>query len=251
MSKIAAGITAEEPVSARVKSTPRWKRVPTFVGATVAAGSVLVASALMLFGSSPALVRGTGVGMKTTTSTALVTPTTAGNGSGVTNTDARLGVPKCIQSQIAEWMSGQSGRYVATQNYTVKVIYTNHGKTCSLARTYIGAQAVTGKDHEPIGRGSVVPTVGFIGSIILQRGHTAAATVTIGSTSSSSFRQLLKRYDGTCAPKYADTIKVFGLYSGWPVKYFALPDRVSVCTTYWINVAAGPISITKRVIVHG
>jgi hypothetical protein len=241
MAKITAGITAEAPASARAKTTPRWRRIPTFVGASVAAGSVAVAGALMLFGSSPALVQGTGVGTKTTTSI----------GSGVTQTGTRMDVPKCKLSQLTEWMEGQSGRYVATQNYTAKVIFTNTGKTCSLARTYVGALAVTGKEHEAIGHGSVTPSVAYNRSIILQRGHTAAATITIGSTSTSSFHKMLKNHDGTCAPKYADAIKVFGLYSGWPVKYFTLPVPVSVCTTYWSNVAAGTIAITKRVIVHG
>ena len=240
MAKITAGISAEAPASARAKSASRWRHIPTFVGASVAASSVVVAGALMLFGSSPALVQGTRVGTKTTTSI----------GSGVTQTGTGMDVPKCKPSQLTEWMTGQSGRYVATRNYTAKVIFTNNGKTCSLPRTYVGAQAVTGKDHETIGHGSVTPTVAFIGSLILQRGHTAAATLTIGSTSSSSFHQMLKDHDGTCAPKYADAIKVFGLYSGWPVKYFTLPVDVSVCTTYWSNISAGTIAITNRVIVH-
>lgn len=66
MAKITAGIAAEAPASARTKSAPRWRRIPTFIGASVAAGSVVVAGALMLFGSSPAVVQGTAVGTKTT-----------------------------------------------------------------------------------------------------------------------------------------------------------------------------------------
>lgn len=66
MAKITAGIATEAPASARTKPTRIWHRTPTLVGASVAAGSIVIAGALMLFGSSPALVHGTGVGTKTT-----------------------------------------------------------------------------------------------------------------------------------------------------------------------------------------
>jgi hypothetical protein len=191
------------------------------------------------------------VGAKTTPVVSFATRSNTGSGTGVTNTGTRVVIPKCKPSQIDEWMTGQRGRYVAARNYTAKVIYTNTGKTCTLTRTYIGVQAVVGKDHVPVGMGSVTPTVAFIGSITLEPGHTAAASVIIDSTSSSSFRQMLKVHNGTCAPKYADAIKVFGLYSGWPVEYLTLPVRISVCTTNFVNVGAGPIAITKKVIVHG
>ncbi|HUZ40245.1 MAG TPA: hypothetical protein VMU68_02495 [Acidimicrobiales bacterium] len=190
------------------------------------------------------------VGAKTTAVVSFVTPANAGSETGVTNTSTHLVIPKGKPSQINEWMAGQSGRYIATRSYSARVIYTNIGRTCALARTYIGVQAVAGRDHTPIGMGSVTPTNTFGGSITLKSGHTAAASVVIGSTSSSSFRQMLKDHDGTCAPKYANAIKVFGLYSGWPVKYFTFPVRLSICTTNFFNVSAGPIAITKKIVVH-
>lgn len=158
-------------------------------------------------------------------------------------TNTRLAIPECTPAQIDEWMAGPSGRYDASRNYSADVIYANLGKTCTLARTYAGVQAVSGKDHAPVGMGSTVPLAAFGGSFILRSQHTAAASVIIYSISSASIRQ-------TCAPKYADAIEVFGLYKGWPVKYFNLGIRLLVCTTSDDNVGAGPIALTKRIVVH-
>lgn len=66
MAKIAAGINAEAVAPLRITHASARYRVTTFIGASVAAISVVVAAALMLFGSSPALVQGTGAGSKTT-----------------------------------------------------------------------------------------------------------------------------------------------------------------------------------------
>lgn len=77
IARIASGIDAETTVPARTKPVSAWHRILTFVGASVAAGSVVIAAALMLFGSSPSLVQGTGVGTKPTvpaTGTTLPTP---------------------------------------------------------------------------------------------------------------------------------------------------------------------------------
>jgi len=216
---------------------PTWALSGTESGAKVPTGTMYGGSVLA-------------VGARTTPVVSFVTPSNAAPGTGVSNTGTRVVIPKCKPSQINEWMAGQSGKFVVTRNYTARVIYTNIGKTCTLARTYIGVQAVLGKDHVPVGMGSVTPTVAFIGSITLQSGHTAAASFIIDSTSSSSFRQMLKDHNGTCAPKYADGFKVFGLYGGWPVKYFTLPVRFSVCTTDFDNVGAGPIALTKKIVVH-
>jgi hypothetical protein len=158
-------------------------------------------------------------------------------------TSTRLVIPECKSTQIDEWMVGPSGRYDASHNYSAEVIYTNLGKTCTLARTYVVVQAVAGKDHAPVGMGSTVPLASFGGSITLRSQHTAAASVIIDSISAASFRK-------TCAPKYADAIKVFGLYSGWPVKYFNLGIRLLVCTMRDDNVGAGAIALTRKVVVH-
>jgi hypothetical protein len=77
MAKIASGIDVEATAPVRTKPTRARHRIPAFVGASVAAVSVVVAGALVLFGSSPALVQGTGVGTKTTlpsTDTTLPSP---------------------------------------------------------------------------------------------------------------------------------------------------------------------------------
>ncbi len=237
------------------KPTPVWRRVPALVGASAAALAIAVAGAATLLGSSPALLQGTGTGTKTTTSlgaSSLVVPsTTKVSGSGITVTGTGIILKNCSPSQISEWMVTSSGPYVATRDFTGRVIYENTGRACTLARTYIGVQAVAGTNRVAIGRGSVTPTVAILGKLTLQRGQTAAASFFIGSTTSSSFRKLLKTHDGTCVAKFANAIKVFGLYSGWPVKYFALPERLLVCTSGYGNVGAGPIAKTKRVVVHG
>ena len=255
MARISAGISAESLEAVRVKPTPIWRRVPTLVGASAAALAFGVAGAATLFGSSPALLQGTGTGSKTTTGLAagsVVTPTTTkASEKSITLTGAGITLKKCSPSQISEWMVTSSGPYVATRGFAGRVIYENTGRACTLAITYIAVQAVAGTDRVAIGSGSVTPTIAFTGKVTLQRGQTAAASVFIGSTTSSSFRKLLKTHDGTCVAKFADAIKVFGLYSGWPVKYFALPERLLVCATGYGNVGAGPIAKTKRVVVHG
>ena len=255
MARIAAGIAAEPLEAVRVKSIPFWRRVPTLIGASAAALVIAVAGAATLFGSSPALLQGTGAVTKTTTSVAagsVVAPTiTRSSGTGITVTGADIILKRCLPSQISEWMVTSSGPYVATRDFTGRVIYENTGRACTLARTYIGVQAVAGTNRVAIGNGSVTPTVAILGKLTLQRGQTAAATFFVGSTTSPSFRRLLKAHDGTCGAKFANAIKVFGLYSGWPVKYFALPERLLVCTSGYGNVGAGPIAKTKRVIVHG
>lgn len=255
MARITAGISAESLEAVRVKPTPFWRRVPTLVGASAAALALAVAGAATLFGSSPVLLQGTGAGTKTTTSLAagsVVTPTTTkASGTGITVTGTGITLKKCLPSQMSEWMVTSSGPYVATRDFTGRVIYENTGRACTLAITYIAIQAVAGTHRVAIGSGSVTPTVAFTGKVTLQRGQTAAASIFIGSTTSSSFRKLLKTHDGTCVAKFADAIKVFGLYSGWPVKYFALPERLLVCATGYDNVGAGPIAKTKRVVVHG
>jgi hypothetical protein len=170
-----------------------------------------------------------------------VSSTLAANAS---STSTRLVIPRCKPVQIDEWMAAPSGRFNASRNYTLKVIYTNLGRTCTIPRTYVGVQAVAGKNHSPVGMGSAIPLASFGGSITLRSQHTAAASVFIDSTNAASFRK-------RCAPKYADAIEVFGFYNGWPVKYFALFHRVLVCTSGDDNIGAGTIALTKKIIVHG
>jgi hypothetical protein len=66
IAKITAGIATAAPGAVQSKPVTIWRRIPALVGSTVAAGSVAVAVAVMLFGSSSVLVQGIGVGTKTT-----------------------------------------------------------------------------------------------------------------------------------------------------------------------------------------
>jgi hypothetical protein len=66
LAKITAGSAPAAPATARSRPARMWHRVLAFLGSAVAAGSVVVAVVVMLFGSSPAAVQGIGVGTKTT-----------------------------------------------------------------------------------------------------------------------------------------------------------------------------------------
>jgi hypothetical protein len=246
MANIASRIAHGSPERTTAKE-PLWHRAPALVGAAVAALALVVAGSATLLSPSPSAKPGA-----TTPISDSVTPTTTRTVSGVTLTSSRYVVPKkCVASQISEWMVGSVGPYVAGRTYKEEVIYANTGKACQLASTYLGVQTTVGKDHTVVGEGSVFPTSLSNRRILLKSGHTAAATIVIASTSSLSFQQMLMSHDGTCAPKLVDTVKVLGLYSGWPTRYFALPARYAVCTTGFDNVSAGPVALTKRIVVHG
>jgi len=247
MSKVASGIVEEErsPISPK---EPLWRRAPALVGAAVAALALAVAGAATVLSSSPASNTGAIIPHRDS----VTTTTPHSTVSGVTLTSSRYVVPKqCVASQISEWMVGSRGPYVTSRTYKEEVIYTNTGKACELASTYLAVQTTMGKDHIVVGEGSVVPTSLSDRRILLKSGHTAAATILIASTSSLSFQEILMSHDGTCAPKLVDTVKVLGLYAGWPTRYFGLPARYEVCTTGFNNVSAGPVALTKKVVVHG
>lgn len=255
MAKIASGIGRAPFELDHVVPSSLWRRGPALVAASVLALAIAVAGALTVLNPSPASLRSIGAAAKTTTSlpsnSSVVPTTTRVSGSGVTMTGAGDVVPKCTPSQITEWMVSPNAPYVSTRDLIVKVIYENTGRVCTLTRTYVGVQAVAGINRVDVGRGSVTPADSLVGNIALQRGQTAAASIVIGSITSPSFRQMLKTHNGKCSPQLADAVKVQGLYGGWLTRYFALPERVPVCTNNFANVAAGAIAKTKRAVVHG
>jgi len=119
MVKITAGIAAEQPEPRCVKPIRIWRQVPTLVGTAAVAIAIAIIGATTLLSNSPAVVQGTTAGGKTI----------AGGTAGATATGVQLAVAKCKSSYINEWSAGPSGRYVTTNDFTMKIIYTNTGKT--------------------------------------------------------------------------------------------------------------------------
>jgi hypothetical protein len=56
---------------------------------------------------------------------------------------------------------------------------------------------------------------------------------------------MVREHGSSCSPKYADGLEVESnpavRNDSWPSHYFALPERVPICTTDYFNVAAGVI----------
>ncbi|HUZ42594.1 MAG TPA: hypothetical protein VMU68_14530 [Acidimicrobiales bacterium] len=241
MVKIAAGIADEQPEPRYVKPIPIWRQVPTLVGTAAVAIALVITGAATLLSNSPTVVQGKSAGAKTV----------AGGTTGATVTGAQLAVSKCMASHINEWAAGHSARYVATENFRLKIIYTNTGPTCYLPITYVGFQPVSGANHSPVGMGSATPTVYVNGKVVLKHGETAAADLTIGSTTSKQFLRLEKSHGARCAPSFATGVDVLGLYGGWPTKYFGFNQRLAICTTHFDNVGGSFIAKTKKIMVHG
>jgi len=55
-------------------------------------------------------------------------------------------------------------------------------------------------------------------------------------------KQVVRTHGGSCTPKLADGIVLFGLGTNWPRKYFALPEKVPVCTSDYFNVVGNVIA---------
>ncbi len=239
MVKITAGIAAEQPEPRCVKPIRIWRQVPTLVG--TAAVAIAIIGATTLLSNSPAVVQGTTAGGKTI----------AGGTAGATATGVQLAVAKCKSSYINEWSAGPSGRYVTTNDFTMKIIYTNTGKTCYLPITYVAFQPVSGTSHSLVGMGSATPTVFVYGKVVLKHGETAAADLTIDSTTSKQFLRLEKSHGTKCAPRFANGVEVLGLYGGWPTEYASFNQRLAICTSHYDNIAGSYIAKTKKIIVHG
>lgn len=242
MVKITAGIAAEQPEPRYAKRIPIWRQVPTLVSTAAIAIAIAITGATTLLSSSPTVVHGKSAGGNTVA---------GATSTGLTATGAQLAVPKCKPSHISEWGAGSGGHYVATEDFKLKIIYTNTGKTCYLPITYVGFQPVSGPSHSPVGMGSATPTVFVDGKVVLKHGETAAADLTIDSTTSKQFLRLEKSHGTRCAPRFANGVEVLGLYSGWPTKYFGFNERLAICTTHYDNVGGSFIAKTKKIIVHG
>ncbi len=242
MVKITAGIAAEQPEPRYVKPIPIWRRVPTLVGTAAVAIAIAITGMTTFLGSSPTVLQGTSAGTKTVT---------GGTTTGATVAGAQLAVPKCKPSHISEWGAGQGGHYVATEDFKLEIVYTNTGKTCYLPITYVAFQPVSGTSHSPVGVGSATPAVAITGKVVLKHEETAAADLTIDSTTSKQFLQLEKSHGTRCAPRFANGVEVLGLYGGWPTKYFGFNEPLPICTSHYDNVAGSFIAKTKKVIVHG
>jgi len=69
--------------------------------------------------------------------------------------------------------------------------------------------------------------------------------VSIGSISTAAFKKMVREHGSSCAPQYADGIEVVSnpavQRDSWPSHYFALSERVPICTKDYFNVAAGVI----------
>jgi len=81
--------------------------------------------------------------------------------------------------------------------------------------------------------------------IVLDHGDRAYASVSISSVSTAAFKKMVREHGSSCSPKYADGIEVISNPAvrddSWPSHYFALPERVPICTQDYFNVAAGVI----------
>jgi hypothetical protein len=81
--------------------------------------------------------------------------------------------------------------------------------------------------------------------LVLNHGDRAFSKVSIGSISTPVFRKMVREHGSSCGPKYADGIEVVSnpavRADSWPSHYFALLEKVPVCTKDYFNVAAGVI----------
>jgi hypothetical protein len=105
-------------------------------------------------------------------------------------------------------------------------------------------EGVSGPSHTPVGIGSVSGAVAYQ-PIVLDYGDRAYASVSISSVSTVAFKKMVREHGNSCAPKYADAIEVESNPAvgddSWPSHYFALAERVPICTQDYFNVAAGVI----------
>ena len=143
--------------------------------------------------------------------------------------------------QIIQWLGPPKVSLAANHNYEANVYFENIGRTCSLALIYVGVVPTAGGAHHWLTSGSVTPTVALLGAMVMKPGARVSAAISIESIHTASFTQLVRTHGGACDPKLADGLVVLGLYRGWPAKYFALPQRIAVCTSDYRNVAAGVI----------
>jgi hypothetical protein len=141
-------------------------------------------------------------------------------------------------------MSPPQGTYSASAGFKATLWFKNTGATCTLIVDNVPVQGVSGPSHTPVGVGSMSGAVAYP-PIVLAKGDRAYASVSIGSISTAAFKKLVHEHGSSCVPKYADGIEVVSnpavRSDSWPSHYFALPERVPICTKDYFNVAAGVI----------
>jgi hypothetical protein len=152
--------------------------------------------------------------------------------------------PTCRPAQLRPSMSPPQGTYSASAGFKATLWFKNTGATCTLIVDNLPVQGVSGPSHTPVGVGSVSGLVAYP-PIVLADGERAYASVSIGSISTAAFKKLVHEHGSSCTPKYADGIEVVSnpavRSDSWPSHYFALPERVPICTKDYFNVAAGVI----------
>ena len=152
--------------------------------------------------------------------------------------------PICRPAQLRPSMSPPKGTSSASAGFKATLWFKNTGTTCTLIVENVPVRAVRGPSHIPVGVGSVSGAVAFP-PMVLYSGDRAYADVSIGSISTPAFKKVVRENGSSCAPKYADGIEVVSnpavRSDSWPSHYFALPERVPICTKDYFNVADGVI----------
>lgn len=152
--------------------------------------------------------------------------------------------PTCRPAQLQASMSPVKGTYSSLVGFKATLWFQNIGASCTLGVDNVPVQGVRGKSHTPVGIGSLSGAVAYQ-PIVLANGERAGAPVSIGSISTPAFKQMERKVGSSCVPKYADGIEVVSNPSvrgdSWPSHYFALRERVPICTGNFFNVSAGVI----------
>ncbi len=150
----------------------------------------------------------------------------------------------CRSSQLRVSMSPPRGTYASSAGFRATLWFKNTGAACAPIVDNVPVQAVSGSTHRPVGISSLSGTVAYP-KLVLGHGGFVYATVSIGSISTAQFKALVRVHGSSCSPKYADGIEVLAnprvASDSWPSHYFALPERVPVCTKDYFNVSAGVI----------
>lgn len=152
--------------------------------------------------------------------------------------------PNCRPAQLRPSMSPPQGTYSESAGFKATLWFTNTGAICTLGVDNVPVQGMSGPSHTPVGVGSMSGAVAYP-PIVLAKGERAYASVSIGSISTSAFKKMVREHGSSCGPKYADGIEVVSnpavRNDSWPSHYFALPERVPICTRDYFNVASGAI----------
>ena len=170
--------------------------------------------------------------------TPLITPSLGASSKPATS------AATCHAGQLRVSMSPPRGTYSSSAGFRATLWFKNLGAACAPIVDNVPVQAVSGPSHRPVGISSLSGTVAYP-ALVLGHGDFAYASVSIGSISTAQFKELVRVHGSSCAPNYADGIEVIAnpkvASDSWPSQYFALPERVPVCTKDYFNVSAGVI----------